>query len=377
MTKRTKRLIMIGVVALVATGLALPKILSEEEPSGPGSGKGGGGGKGGPGGGGPVSVNAIVVGGDEVSDEIRVTGTLLPNEQVDLQSEISGKITGFYFNEGEYVGKGALLVKINDDELRAQLKRATVQKELAAANEARAKKLVERNAVSPADYEVALGELNAANAEIALIQVQIAKTEIRAPFSGVMGFRQVSLGSYIAPSTKIVTLSSTNPVKIEFYVPERYKSMLRPGDNIFFSIAGEEATLPARVFAIEPRVDATTRTLQIRATASNPGGRLFPGTFAQIILRRGTREASLTVPSEAVIPQAGGKSTVYVAVNGKAEPRPVDIGVRSERNVQILTGLTPGDTVIYSGTQMLKPGGSVIVAVVEGVPVIPSIDDGA
>jgi membrane fusion protein (multidrug efflux system) len=376
MSKRTKRIVIWTMLTAVLAALAWPKVFSGEEPDagagGPGAGAravpaGGGGARGGGGAGGrggPVAVRAVVVSGGALDDEVRVSGTLLPNEQVELQSEASGKIVGIYFDEGQFVGKGKLLVKINDAELRAQLKRAQHRRTLAAAKEARTKQLLEKNAVSPADYDVAISELNTANAEIELIRAQIDKTEVRAPFAGTVGFRQVALGSYISPATRIATLSSTNPVKVEFYVPERYGSAVRPGSTITFSVDGGEP-VSGRVFAIEPRVDQETRTLQVRASAPNPGGGMRPGSYAQIALRLGRTEEAITIPSEAILPQEGGRSAVFVTKDGKAEQRPVDVGIRTERLVQITSGLTAGDTVIFSGVQMVKPGGEIRVTSVE------------
>jgi membrane fusion protein, multidrug efflux system len=381
MSKRTKRIVIWSMLALVLAALALPKLTSDDAagaPGGPGGAPGAGaravpaaGGKGGgrTGGGagrGPVSVRAVVISEGALDDDLRVSGTLLPNEQVELQSEASGKIIGIYFREGESVGRGKLLVKINDAELRAQLSRAQHRRTLALAKETRTKQLLEKNAVSPADYDVALSELNTANAEIDLIRAQLDKTELRAPFAGTIGFRQVSLGSYISPATRIATLSNTNPVKVEFYVPERYGRLVRPGSTVSFSVDGSER-MTGRVYAIEPRIEASTRTLQVRATAANPGGRLIAGSFAQIELRLSRTEEAITVPSEAIVPQAGGASSVYVAANGKAEQRTVGVGQRTARMVQITSGLAAGDTVIFSGVQMVKPGGDIkVTAIADG-----------
>lgn len=375
MSKRTKRIVIWSLLAAALVALALPKILSNDDPVGPGPGGPGGArampaggapargsGGGGGGGRGPTSVRAVIVAGSALDEDLRVTGTLLPNEQVELQSESSGKIIGIYFREGESVGRGKLLVRINDAELRAQLKRATHRRTLAAAKETRTRQLLEKNAVSAADYDVAISELNTANAEIELIRAQLDKTEVRAPFAGTIGFRAVSVGSYISPVTRIATISSTNPVKIEFYVPERYSSAVRPGSTIRFSVDGSERLNAGTVYAIEPRVEQSTRTLQVRATAPNPGGALMPGSFAEVALRLARSEEAITIPSEAIVPQAGGKAAVFIASGGKAEQRQVDVGLRTASSVQIISGLSAGDTVISSGVQMLKPGGEIRVA---------------
>lgn len=367
MAKRTKRIIIWSLLVVAIAALALPKLIgtssggaSGKEAPARAGGSGGGGGRGGGGkGGGPVAVRAVVVTTGELDDRLRVSGTILPSEQVDLQSETAGKITGIYFREGERVGAGKLLVRINDAELQAQLKRAQYRRTLAAAKEARQRQLLERKAISPADYDVAINELNTADAEIALVRAQIAKTEIRAPFAGVIGLRNVSLGSYIAPTTKIATLSSVDQVKVDFFIPERYSGTVRPGSSVNFSVEGSDETIAGRVYAIEPRLEQSTRTLQVRATAPNRGGLLMPGAFAEVEILLNRTEQAITVPSESVIPESGGKMTVLVTRNGKVESTPVEVGLRTSRKVQVLSGLAPGDTVISSGIQMVKPGGAV------------------
>ena len=373
MSRRTKRIVIWSLVGIALIALAIPKLTGSGTSTkggaaaaaatpkgGAASGKGGARGAGG-----PTAVQAMVVAPAGLSDRLQLSGTVLPNEQVELRSEVPGKIVAIYFNEGQVVGQGKLLLKTNDAELRAQYKRALYRKTLAAAKEARQRQLLEKNAVSPAEYDIAISELNTANAEIELIAAQIAKTEIRAPFSGVIGLRAVSVGSYISPTTKIATLSSTNPVKVDFFVPERYHSAVRPGSTVIFKVAGSDQRITGRVYAVEPNIDLTTRTLQVRASAPNPGGILLPGSFAEVELSLGRNEKALTIPSEAIIPEPGGKMTVYIARNGKAESRTVGLGLRTDRNVQVLSGLASGDTVIFSGIQLVKPGGPVTVALVD------------
>ena len=372
MTQRTKRILIWSTLAAALVALAIPKLFTKNAdatgrgpgaPAGirPAGGAGSGGGRGG--GRGPVSVRAVIADRKVLDDALRVTGSLLPNEQVDLQSEASGKIIGIYFNEGQVVGRGKVLVRINDAELRAQHKRAVHRRTLAAAKEKRSRQLLEKNAVSAADYDVALSELNTANAEVELIQAQLDKTVVRAPFTGRVGFRQVSVGSYISPATRIATLTSTDPVKLEFFVAERYQPMVRPGSSVTFSVDGASGQRTGRVYAIEPRIEQSTRTLQVRARAPNPGGALMPGSFAQVSLRIDRDDDAISVPSEAVVPQPGGSASLFVVEGGVAQSRAVEVGLRTERSVQILSGLKAGDTVIYSGVQMLKPGAPVKVTV--------------
>ena len=324
MSRRTKRIIIWSILGLVLVALAIPKLSSDAAPTKGGAAAGppargaAGGGGGRSGGGGPTTVQALVVAPAELTDRLQLSGTILPNEQVELRSEVAGKIVAIYFREGEMVGQGKLLLKTNDSELRAQHKRAMYRKTLAAAKEARQRQLLEKNAVSPAEYDVAISELNTANAEIELIAAQIAKTEIRAPFSGVVGLRAVSVGSYISPTTKIATLSNTATVKVDFFVPERYSRSVRPGSAVTFKVAGSDQRITGRVYAVEPNIDLTTRTLQVRASSPNPGGILLPGSFAEVELALGSNQQALSIPSEAIIPEPGGRMMVYIARNGKA-----------------------------------------------------------
>jgi len=357
MTKRTKRLTLWLVAAAVILGLAIPKLTSRTGSAPAASQKGGRGG----GGTGPVTVKAYVVSSSSLNDQISVTGTISPHEQVDLQSEVPGKLVRIYFREGEYVKKGTLLTKINDVDLRAQLERAQYAKQLAEAKEGRQRQLRDKEAVSPAEYDVAINELNTATADIALIKAQIAKTEIRAPFSGVVGLRQVSEGSYVSPTTKIATLSSIDPVKIDFSVPEKYFNSVRRGSDISFTIQGSEGRYTGRVYAVEPQIDQQTRTLLVRALCSNGNGKIFPGSFAQIDLVLNKIDGALMVPTEAVIPELQGKK-VFVSKDGKVEPRIVEVGIRTSKTVQITSGLAAGDTVITTGILQVKPGSTVKIS---------------
>jgi membrane fusion protein (multidrug efflux system) len=351
MTKRTKRIVIWTAALAAITALALPKLTSSRPSSRDSAADKRGNGA-------PskqVSVKAYVVTAGQLDDRISVTGSILPNEQIDLQSEVPGKIVRIYFAEGSQVRKGTPLVKINDADLQAQLTRAIYERQLAQAKEERGRQLREKQAVSPAEYDIALNELNTASASISLIRAQIAKTLIVAPFSGTVGLRQVSQGSYISPSTKIATLSSIDPVKVEFAVPEKYFGAVRRGSRIGFRVAGSAETYEAQVYAVEPQIDQATRTLQVRALCANHDGRIVPGAFAQIDLTLKEIGNAVMVPTEAVVPELQGKK-VFIARNGKAESKPVEVGIRTDRSVQITSGLSVGDTVITSGILQVKPG---------------------
>jgi membrane fusion protein (multidrug efflux system) len=291
----------------------------------------------------------------ELTERLSTTGTVRANEEVEIVSEISGKISNIYFEEGSRVAAGQLLLKIDDSELLAERQRALYRVELAERDEARQKRLLEDGVISKETYDVALGELNVLRAELQLIEAQLLKTEIRAPFDGVIGLRWVSPGSYLSSQTRIASLNDLDPVKLDFTVPERYSGLMKEGDEISFSVEGFERTFHGTIYAVEPSIDATTRSLRVRARCPNPDGALVPGAFANVDLVLRSVADALTVPSIAVIPELGGKK-VYVYEDGTAQPRSVETGVRSETTVQITNGLEGGDIVIVSGLLQMQPG---------------------
>lgn len=355
MSKITKR-ILIGVVVLIAIlALAWPKLnFSDGAASNgpPAQARGDSG---------PLQVSAHVVTPQVLRDRIFTTGSVRANEEVEIRSETSGIITGIYFQEGRRVGKGALLVKINDSELQAQLRKAEYRETLAVDREGRQKQLFDKGGISQEEYEATLNEVNVLKSDVELIKAQIAKTEIRAPFNGTIGLRQVSEGSYLSPTSPITTLQDINPVKIDFSIPERYAQRVSRGDDIFFQVDGIDGAFKGTIYASEPKIEANTRTLLLRARSNNADGRLLPGAFADIELVFAEIPNALTVPSLAIIPELGGKK-VYVVQGGKAMPRPVETGIRTNESVQIIDGLAPQDTVIVSGIQQLRPGLPVEVA---------------
>ena len=288
-------------------------------------------------------------------ERLATTGTVRANEEVEIVSEISGKISGILFEEGSRVAAGEPLLKIDDTELLAERQQALYQVELAERAEARQQRLLEDGVTSSENYDVALGELNVLRAELQLIEAQLLKTEIRAPFAGVIGLRWVSPGSFLSPQTRIASLSDLDLVKLDFTVPEKYSALMRAGDEISFAVEGTSRTFPGTIYAIEPSVDASTRSLRMRARCPNRGGVLVPGAFANVDLVVHSVPDALTVPSIAVIPELGGKK-VFVFDDGKAQPRTVETGIRSDTAVQITSGLAAGELVIVSGIQQLQPG---------------------
>jgi membrane fusion protein (multidrug efflux system) len=327
---------------------------------GGGPGGPGGGGPGGPGGagggrrGGPVAVNVMIVKDTTISNNIDVTGTIDANERVNLISEVAGRITGIYFTEGSYVKKGQLLVKVNDQDLVASLKQNAYNIALAKQNESRNKQLLQKEAISQVEYETSLTGLNTLNAQADMIKAQIAKTEMRAPFSGTIGLRSVSPGGYLSPNTAIATLVNLDPAKVTFSVPEKYQAFIRPGSKISFNVASSRDDFKATVYAIEPSIDVSSRTITVRAKAANPKGVLKAGSFAKINLALDHIPKTIMLPTEVVTPDIKGNK-VFIYDNGIAVPRSVTTDLRTDTKIQITDGLKPGDSVVVSAIMQMRP----------------------
>jgi membrane fusion protein (multidrug efflux system) len=300
----------------------------------------------------------------ELTERLSTTGTVRANEQVEIVSEISGKISSIHFDEGSRVSAGQLLLKIDDSELLAERQRALYRVELAERDEARQKQLLEDGVIAREAYDVALGELNVLRAELQLIEAQLLKTEIRAPFNGVIGLRWVSPGSYLSSQTRIASLKDLDPVKLDFTVPEKYSALMQVGDLISFTVGSSDRSFDGTIYAVEPGIDASTRSLRVRARCPNRDGALVPGAFANVELVLRTVAGALTVPSIAVVPELGGKK-VFVYEDGSAQPRSVETGIRSDTEVEVTRGLVEGDLVITTGLLQLQPGVAVEVEAFE------------
>jgi len=316
------------------------------------------GGPGGPGmaGGGILPVEAVVVSTQPYERKLQVTGSILPSESIELRSEVSGKITAIYFEESKPVTRGQALIKISDDELSAQLEKQKYNRKLNQDNEFRQRKLLEKEAISQEEYDNALNKLNTTAADIKVLEAQLAKTTIRAPFDGFVGFRYVSPGAFISTSTVIATINALDPAKIEFSVPARYASRVEVGSTVFFKQENNDSIrYQGTVYAVDPQIDPNTRTLRIRARTPNKDGKLIPGQFVSIELVLETVSETILIPTEAVVPVQDG-AKVYVISEGKATEVLVTSGERTERKLEILTGLKAGDSVITTGILQLRPG---------------------
>lgn len=301
----------------------------------------------------PMTVEAMVVAPREFSDILSLSGSIEANEQVEIRSEVSGIAEKIFFSEGAKVAKGQVLLKINDIELRARAGEMATRQKLASENERRARLLLQKEAISQEEYDIASADYKTAQAQTQLINAQIAKTSIRAPFTGTIGLRNISPGTYVTPETLIASLVNSNQVKITFSIPEKYASQVKEKSKVSFTISGSTDKYEAEIYAIEPAIEVATRTLRVRAIAQNANGKLIPGTFANVALPLDKIKDAFLVPTQAIVPVQGGKK-VFVANNGKAKEVMVQTGARTEKDIVILSGLKAGDTVLTTGILTLK-----------------------
>lgn len=300
----------------------------------------------------PLAVNALIAKASKLEDEVSLNGTLLANEQVELKAESQGKITTLNIAEGASIRKGALLAKLNDADLQATLKRQIAQETQFSNEEKRKKALLAVNGISQQEYEQAKTSLDAIRADIQMTHAQIAKTEIRAPFDGTVGLRTVSLGAFVNQNSTIAKLVQTHPLKVEFNLPERYSMSILKGQEISFTVEGDDADYKAKIYAIEPEIDQLSRTVKVRGYASNVKNKLLPGSYIKVSipLQGGV---ALLVPAETIVPQLGTQN-LYVVKGGKAVLTEVKTGFRTGTHVEIIKGIAQGDTVITTGLMMLK-----------------------
>ncbi|WP_037575985.1 efflux RND transporter periplasmic adaptor subunit [Sporocytophaga myxococcoides] len=301
----------------------------------------------------PLSITGLILKPEEVDNKIEIIGTILSNEKVDLRSEVSGRVTGIHFKEDAKVSKGTLLVKIFDEELRAQYKKIKLQQELANREEDRKRKLLEIGGISQEEYDIASNQASTLNADLDLLSAQLRKTEVKAPFSGIIGLRYVSEGEIVSPTTVIASLQQIDPIKLEFDIPEKYGAFVKKGSDIKFTVTGSDKIYQGTVYASEPMVDVATRTLKVRARSSNEDFSLRPGSFIKIDLLLQKDAQAIMAPTQSIVPMQNG-SKVFVYKQGYAISKNVKTGVRNDSAIQITDGLNAGDTLITSGIMQLK-----------------------
>lgn len=291
---------------------------------------------------------------------ITATGSLLARAQVELSPEVSGKITQLHIEEGTPVKAGDLLVKINDLDLQAELRGAQSELELLRRSEDRKRQLLEKGGATQEEYDVIQAQINSKIAEVQHIQANIQRTEIRAPFDGLLGLRHVDQGAYVTPSTTIASIQDLSSVKVEFSIPERYATHVKPGNPITYRVQGIDSLFTGEVYAVEPQIDVRSRTFKVRAESPNPQGLLQPGAYAEVDLILNSQENTLSVPNIALIPQ-GTEFKVYRYSNGRAVPTIVEAGVRDQEKTQIISGLNAQDTILLNGFMQVEDSSRVAI----------------
>lgn len=316
----------------------------------------------------PVRAEAITIKTTTLTDNIEIPGSISATESTEIHPEVAGLITGIYFKEGATVSRGATLFKLNDADLQANLRKLIVQQKIAKQAENRSEELLKIGGISRQDYEAAQLQTSNTAADIAIIQTQIAKTIVRAPFSGKTGFRMVSVGAYVSPATVMTTISQTGNLKVDFTVPEKYIPQVKQGQSVNFTVEGTKKKFSGRIVATESNITENTRTLGVRAAVQGDAAGLTPGGFAKVTLDFPPDLNAIMIPTQGVIPQARGKK-VYVYKGGVAKFVDVETGIRDSANVQITKGLNVGDTVLLTGLLSLRPEAKVALSKLDNKPI--------
>ncbi len=302
-----------------------------------------------------LAVDAVIAKPSLLANQITVSGSLLAFEEVALMSEMSGRVVLINLPEGRPVKKGTLLVKVFDDDLQANLKKLQTQLEIQEKIYQRQTELLKVNGISQSDYDQIYLQVNSIKAEIEVQQSLIRKSEVLAPFDGIIGLRNISVGAQITPSTLIAKIRMEDKLKLDFSIPEKYSSEMKPGLKVKFTVSGNDTQFDATVLASEKGIDASTRNIKVRAIVNGKSDELVPGGFTTVQLTLGENKDAIMIPTQAIIPQERNKS-VITAKNGKAHFVMVHTGVRRESTVEITDGINPGDTVITNGILFLKEG---------------------
>lgn len=319
------------------------------------------------GGGRPQDIRAegYVLKPEMFQQDYSASGTLLPNEEVEIHPEITGRITNIHFKEGNFVRKGQTLVTLFDADIRAGIQKLKSQKALQYKLLERQKELVNIGGISQQDYETTQTGMATIDADIEVQEAMLRRTRIVAPFDGIVGIRSISVGAIVSPTTTIAVLQQVNPLKMDFAVPEQYNANLQTGKTVFFKVAGVQDNKSGKISTVDPGADLTTRTIRVRAVVPNPDRQLISGSFAEVKIPFESSNNALLIPTQAVIPTTREKKVALVK-NGKAEMVTVKLGTRLEDKVEILEGLKSGDTILTTGLMQVKPGMDVTITKLNG-----------
>jgi membrane fusion protein (multidrug efflux system) len=312
-----------------------------------------------------LKAEGYLVSPEVFQNDYAATGTLLPNEEIDIHPEITGRITSINFREGTYVSKGQLLVQLNDADVRSTIQKLRSQRQLQVKMLERQEELLRIGGISRQDYETTETQIQSIDADIAFQQAELTKAKIVAPFSGIAGIRSVSVGAVVSPTSVIARLQQVDPLKVDFSIPEQYHGAIALGKVVFFSVDGKQEPYSGKISAVDPGADLATRTVKVRALIPNAKKELIPGAFAQIKLPMESEASALLVPSQAVIPTTREKKLAIVK-NGKADLITVKLGIRTSDKVEVISGLAAGDTVILTGLMQVKPGMDVKITKMRG-----------
>ena len=298
-------------------------------------------------------VDVIIAEPSKINNIIEANGTVVAYESVELHPEISGRLTFLNVPEGSTIQKGTVMAKMNDADLQAQINKTNVQLELAIQTEERLRKLLTVNGINQADYDAALNQVNSYKADIAYTQALIDKTIIRAPFSGVVGLKQVSPGAYVTPATVIATLQQLDKIKVDFTLPEEYSSFIKKGNKVEVEVQnGQQIKDKALIIATEPQISQSTRNIKVRAILEKGKGN--PGAFVKVYINNSNEKSAIKVPSNAIIPDDKNNQVILVK-GGKASFVNVQTGVREASTVEITKGINTGDSVVVTGVLFARP----------------------
>ncbi len=300
-----------------------------------------------------VVVDVLIASAKTINTSIEANGTVVANEYLELHTEVSGRLTYLNVPEGKEIKQGTVIARVNDADLQAQLNKTKVSLQLAAKTEERLRKLLAVNGVNQADYDIALNAVNGYKADMVYTQSLIDKTVVKAPFTGVIGLRQVSPGAYLTPAAVISTMQQLNKIKIDFTLPEEYSRLVRTGSTVDVKVdESTQAIRKAVIIATEPQVNQTTRNLKVRAVLQD--SKVNPGAYVKVFIAAKANQQSILVPTNAIIPDDKNKQLVVVK-NGKAVFINVETGARQADNIEITRGVQTGDTIVVTGLLFARP----------------------
>lgn len=303
---------------------------------------------------GPLPVEIYVAAPQPYSYSYTSTGTVVPDEETELKAELAGRIVQLNLPEGQTVAKGTLLVKLYDADLLAQKAKLQNQLNIEKRTLQRLEKLKNVQGVAEQEYDLADSRVKTLEAELQLLQTQLDRTEIRAPFEGTIGLRNVSLGTYLMPGMRVATLRKLQPLKVDFNIPEKFTPYIKAGGRIKCYFDGTDSACFGEILATDKVVDANTRNLKIRARLIKPPDYILPGASAKVQFEAGSSQSIIFVPTQAVVAQARS-SAVFLCKNGKAVKTIIIPGIRRAGLLEVKSGIQEGDTVITSGILFLKP----------------------